>query len=180
MSLDTTVADFGGWVEDTPEPFDFISYNHSQSEIDRFFNGSQIYYHKYPGALPEPLIYGGSGPATLGRGATNPWIGPLFLLAYFISSHWDDLGSIFSNGPDFGNRNDPQKPGSPKKLSNNYLKSKGIDAHNVKYDILQTDKNMSKWNLYSDTKTGEIWMGTKDNAWIRVANSIDDLQVMYK
>jgi hypothetical protein len=46
--------------------------------------------------------------------------------------------------------------------------------------MLSSDANLSKWNIYQDTGTKEIWMGSSDGGWMKVANNLDDLITMYK
>jgi hypothetical protein len=50
---------------------------------------------------------------------------------------------------------------SIKKIESSYLKSNDINAHELKSDIVG-NKNMSKYDLYVETDTGEIFVFKKD------------------
>jgi filamentous hemagglutinin len=47
------------------------------------------------------------------------------------------------------------------KVKDNYLKGKGIDAHEVKEGALGTDKNLSQYDIYVDKGTGELYVFRK-------------------
>lgn len=49
---------------------------------------------------------------------------------------------------------------SLKKIDDKYLKKQGIDAHELKSDFVG-NKNISKYDLYVETETGEIFIYRK-------------------
>ena len=55
------------------------------------------------------------------------------------------------------------------KLSKQYLKQNGLDAHSIKYEILGNNAKISRYNLYKDKATGAIFIlenGAKETAKI--------------
>ena len=57
-----------------------------------------------------------------------------------------------------GNKNDNQGKGSFKKLTEQQLKRYGLDAHTIKREVLGQKAQISRYNMYYNTKTGEIFI----------------------
>jgi hypothetical protein len=55
-----------------------------------------------------------------------------------------------------GNEAEEQVSKNFNKISDNLLKKSGIDAHQLKRDFLGNKAQISRYDLYKDTKTGEI------------------------
>lgn len=55
------------------------------------------------------------------------------------------------------------------KISDSYLKKKGFNAHEIKYDTLGSKAKISQYNLYYDKSSGAIFIlknGAKESAKI--------------
>ena len=53
------------------------------------------------------------------------------------------------------------QPANKEKVDDKYLKKKGYDAHEVKADARGTSKDGSKYDIYVDKGTGELWVFLK-------------------
>lgn len=68
------------------------------------------------------------------------------------------IAGIAGNGSGDG---EPEQPSNKEKVNDNYLKNKGFDGHKVKEETRGTTKDGSKYDIYVDKDTGQLWVFRK-------------------
>lgn len=68
------------------------------------------------------------------------------------------------------------KKSSLKKMDQNYLKKKGIDAHAFKKDILGKDAKISSWDINIDASTDQVLLISKNGDILPTEYTFEDLQ----
>ena len=67
-----------------------------------------------------------------------------------------------------------KQPKNIEKVKDSYLKKLGIDAHEVKKDVLGKKAKIAEYDIYKDKDTGELWVNKKDakGEWIPTGETI--------
>jgi filamentous hemagglutinin len=60
-----------------------------------------------------------------------------------------------------GDFDDKYQPSDINKVNDPFLKENGLDAHQIKKEALATNKNLSKYDIYKDNDTGQLWVYRK-------------------
>ena len=69
--------------------------------------------------------------------------------------------------------------GKLKVLKTNFLKKQKVDAHNVKIDILGTNKNIAHWDIVKENKTNKIFLKSKDGKMINSIYTLEQLKTFF-
>ncbi|MEX9563175.1 polymorphic toxin type 33 domain-containing protein [Morganella morganii] len=97
-----------------------------------------------------------NGPVIL----TTPAPGELDFNDYILITPVADIPAIYVYLSEGAGDNGEERPKNVKMLNDSYLEKNGIDAHELK-DELMGDGSNSRYDLYLDKDTGQIWIFRK-------------------
>ncbi len=91
------------------------------------------------------------------------------------------LSTSSANYPTNRTNTSAVKPVSPKKVSDSYISQNKIDAHAFKENALGTQKGISQYDIFRDTKNnGQLWVGNKSQTvWIPTEYTFSNLKVYW-
>lgn len=86
-----------------------------------------------------------------------------------ISYAIKDAKNLGSDKDEQSNDTDPIRNKNLNKVDDKYLKRKGIDAHELKKEILRKKSPIAEYDIYVDKNTGELFILKKGGKGVEIA-----------